>query len=185
MPGPFFSSYVAGEARAQSFLAARFQNPRQRVEQVRLAAERRAPDALIEVLRQQQEMLPPSTRRQKNLEALSRPRTVAVLTGQQAGLFLGPLYSFYKAASAVAVARALEVESGVPCVPIFWLQTEDHDFVEINHCHVGGGGAQPLRLGLEGEGNTADGAEAARVSVKHRFLGPEVLDLLEIGRAHV
>lgn len=185
MPGPFFSSYVAGEAGAQSFLAARFQNPRQRVEQVRLAAKRRAPDALIEVLQQQQEMLPPSTRRQENLEALSRPGTVAVLTGQQAGLFLGPLYSFYKAASAIAVARALEVESGVPCVPIFWLQTEDHDFAEINHCHVGGGGAQPLHLGLEGEASTADGAEAARVSVKHRFLGPEVLDLLARLDEHV
>jgi len=174
MPVPFFSSYVAGEARARSFFAARFQNPSQRVEQVRVAARRRAPDALIEVLRQQDEMLPPSARRQKNLEALSRPGTVAVLTGQQAGLFLGPLYSFYKAASAIAVARALEVESGVPCVPVFWLQTEDHDFAEINHCHVGGGGAEPLRLSVEGD----DGEETARVSVKHRLLGPEVLDQL-------
>ncbi len=54
-----------------------------------------------------------------------------VVTGQQVGLFGGPLYSYYKAASAVAIARALEAESGVPCVPLFWLQTEDHDFAEI------------------------------------------------------
>jgi len=60
----------------------------------------------------------------------------AVVTGQQIGLFLGPLYSLYKAATAVVTARFLEEESGVPCVPIYWLQTEDHDFAEIASCAI-------------------------------------------------
>ena len=64
--------------------------------------------------------------------------TAVVATGQQVGLFLGPLYAFYKAASAIAVARALEAESGVRCVPLFWLQTEDHDFAEIASATVAG-----------------------------------------------
>ena len=55
-----------------------------------------------------------------------------VLTGQQVGLFGGPLYSSLKAATALARARqALAV--GQPHVAIFWLATEDHDFAEINH----------------------------------------------------
>lgn len=181
MPGPFFPSYIAGEARAESFLPARFLNPAQRVEQARLAAQRRPAGGLLEVLREQNELLPPSAARRRNLEALARPGTVAVLTGQQVGLFLGPLYTFYKAASVIAVARAIESESGVPCVPIFWLQSEDHDFAEINHCYVGGGGAAPLRLELNEAGPSlggtdAEAAQMARVSVKDRLLEPEVGD---------
>ena len=55
----------------------------------------------------------------------------AVVTGQQVGLFGGPLLSLLKAASVLALAREVEV-SGVPCVPIFWMATEDHDLAEVN-----------------------------------------------------
>ena len=70
------------------------------------------------------------------------------MTGQQVGLFLGPLYTFYKAATRDrGRARARAPRSGVRCVPIFWLQTEDHDFAEIAHCHVPrADGAAPLEL---------------------------------------
>jgi bacillithiol synthase len=51
-------------------------------------------------------------------------------------LFLCPLYSLYKAATAISVAHALEQETGVRCVPVFWLQSEDHDFAEIDHTVV-------------------------------------------------
>src|SRR5688572_20609748 len=70
--------------------------------------------------------LAPSPARDRHLEALERGAAV-VVTGQQVGLFLGPLYTLYKAASAVALARAIAERSGVPVVPMFWLQTEDHD----------------------------------------------------------
>ena len=90
----------------------------------------------ITALRAQAARLPASAAREANLQALAQPGTVVVVTGQQVGLFLGPLYSFYKAASAVIVARALQQETGVRCVPVFWLQSEDHDFEEIDHCDV-------------------------------------------------
>jgi bacillithiol synthase len=54
------------------------------------------------------------------------------LTGQQVGLLGGPLYTPFKAATAIARARQ-GTESGNPHVAIFWLATEDHDFAEINH----------------------------------------------------
>ncbi|HEX5635057.1 MAG TPA: bacillithiol biosynthesis BshC, partial [Gemmatimonadales bacterium] len=58
--------------------------------------------------------------------------TVAVTTGQQPGLFTGPLYTVYKALSAAALARRLEREWQRAVVPVFWLATDDHDFAEAN-----------------------------------------------------
>jgi bacillithiol biosynthesis cysteine-adding enzyme BshC len=55
----------------------------------------------------------------------------AVVTGQQAGLFGGPLLAFLKVASALALTAQLE-RAGVPCVPVFWMASEDHDLAEIN-----------------------------------------------------
>lgn len=55
-----------------------------------------------------------------------------VVTGQQVGLFGGPLFTAFKAATALARARQAEA-SGLPHVGIFWLATEDHDFAEVNH----------------------------------------------------
>ncbi len=55
----------------------------------------------------------------------------AVVTGQQVGLFGGPLLSLMKAASVLALARQVEAK-GVECVPVFWMATEDHDLAEAN-----------------------------------------------------
>lgn len=65
-----------------------------------------------------------------NIEHLRDAQTVAVVTGQQAGLFTGPLYTIYKALSAVRMAADLTAQ-GTPAVPIFWAATEDHDFEEV------------------------------------------------------
>ncbi|HEX3101565.1 MAG TPA: bacillithiol biosynthesis BshC, partial [Pyrinomonadaceae bacterium] len=61
----------------------------------------------------------------ENIERLRDPGTVAVVTGQQAGLFTGPLYTIYKALSALKLAETLTA-SGVSAVPVFWVATEDH-----------------------------------------------------------
>ncbi len=58
------------------------------------------------------------------------PGTVVITTGQQPGLFTGPLYTTYKALSAAALARHLARAWGVPVVPVFWLATDDHDLAE-------------------------------------------------------
>ncbi len=62
----------------------------------------------------------------------------AVVTGQQVGLFGGPLYTLYKAATAIRLAAEATRETGIPHVPIFWLATEDHDFAEIDHVALQG-----------------------------------------------
>jgi len=70
-----------------------------------------------------------------NIERLRQPGTVAVLTGQQAGLFTGPLYTVYKALTAIKVAEQL-TERGIDAVPIFWAATEDHDLEEVSWASV-------------------------------------------------
>jgi bacillithiol biosynthesis cysteine-adding enzyme BshC len=85
------------------------------------------------------------------LERLAQPGTVAVVTGQQVGLFSGPAYTIYKALTAVRLARQLSAQ-GIPAVPIFWLATEDHDFAEVNHCWVFDAEQRPVLLQLPPNG---------------------------------
>lgn len=71
----------------------------------------------------------------EHIEMLRGPQTVAVVTGQQAGLFGGPLFTVYKALTAIQLAARLR-DRGVPAVPVFWIASEDHDFEEVNHVTV-------------------------------------------------
>jgi bacillithiol biosynthesis cysteine-adding enzyme BshC len=65
-----------------------------------------------------------------NIAHLRQSDCLAVVSGQQAGLFTGPLYTIYKALSAVKLAGCL-TQRGTPAVPVFWIATEDHDFPEV------------------------------------------------------
>ncbi len=66
----------------------------------------------------------------KHIRLLREKDCVAVVTGQQAGLFTGALYTIYKALSAVKLAEDLRA-CGAKAVPVFWVATEDHDFEEV------------------------------------------------------
>jgi bacillithiol biosynthesis cysteine-adding enzyme BshC len=67
----------------------------------------------------------------ENLDRLEKG-AVAIVSGQQVGLFSGPAYSFYKALSAIQVANEL-TRSGIEAVPVFWMATEDHYVDEVRH----------------------------------------------------
>lgn len=71
----------------------------------------------------------------RNIELLRKNDTVAVVTGQQAGLFTGPLYTIYKAFSAINLAEQLRAR-GTHAVPVFWVASEDHDLDEIDHAFI-------------------------------------------------
>lgn len=70
-----------------------------------------------------------------HIAMLREPDAVAVVTGQQAGLFSGPLYTIYKALSAIRTAECLRGR-GYKAVPVFWVATEDHDFEEVSKTYV-------------------------------------------------
>ncbi len=87
----------------------------------RLAPRRVAPDVIAAAL--------PGPGRDR----LADGDVLTVTTGQQPGLFTGPLFTVYKALSAMALARRLEREAKRPVVPVFWVAGDDHDFAEANH----------------------------------------------------
>src|SRR5258705_4325142 len=83
------------------------------------------------ILRRQNIALGAGAETLSNLDHLEKG-AVAVVSGQQVGLFSGPAYSVYKALTAVQIAEEL-TRGGIPAVPIFWMATEDHDLDEVRH----------------------------------------------------
>lgn len=87
--------------------------------------------AVADVLRAQNLQFGSGVATTRNLDLLAEG-AVAVVSGQQVGLFGGPAFSFYKALTAVQAAADL-VHKGIPAVPVFWMATEDHDVDEVRH----------------------------------------------------
>lgn len=71
----------------------------------------------------------------ENVRRLRSSDSVAVVTGQQVGLFTGPLYTLYKALSAVKLAACLTAR-GTDAVPVFWMASEDHDWEEVREAQL-------------------------------------------------
>ncbi|MGH9791707.1 MAG: bacillithiol biosynthesis protein BshC, partial [Candidatus Acidiferrales bacterium] len=115
--------------------------------QARGAVGLQARETIVEVLREQNRELGGGEDVTRNIERLAGG-AVAVVTGQQVGLFGGPAYSFYKALTAVRLAQEL-TDAGVDAVPVFWLASEDHDLAEVNHCYWPREGGALHRLELE------------------------------------
>ena len=105
-----------------------------------------------------------------NIERL-RQGALAAVTGQQVGFFGGPLFSIFKALTAVKLADEASAD-GINCVPIFWLATEDHDLAEINHTTLFSENGLPERLQVDSRG-----VEDAPVGTI-RF-GPEIEPVVE------
>jgi uncharacterized protein YllA (UPF0747 family) len=83
----------------------------------------------------------------ERLERCARGGGVLVTTGQQPGLFGGPIYTWSKAVSALALADAIEGATGVPTAPLFWAATDDADFAEASWTMVAvQGGVETLQM---------------------------------------
>ena len=87
-------------------------------------------DLLADVLLRQNEKWGLDDATRGNIDKLAAARTVAVVTGQQVGLFGGPLYTAYKTATAIKLASEW-ASAETPVVPVFWLEGEDHDIDEV------------------------------------------------------
>ncbi len=121
---------------------------------------------------------------EKALENIARLRAgaAAVVTGQQVGLFGGPLFAIFKALTAVKLANQA-TRAGVDCVPVFWLATEDHDLAEVNQVSIPGadGSVEKLTVPTEGVlaapvGRVRFNAEIqAAVEAAAAWLGPSAI----------
>ena len=91
---------------------------------------------LVELLQAQQRRRNAPAESMAAAAILGDPRSVAVATGQQAGLFGGPLFTLLKALTAIRLAERVRVEHHVPAVAVFWVDAEDHDWNEVKACGV-------------------------------------------------
>lgn len=107
------------------------------------------------------------------LEEIVASGGLFVTTGQQPGLFAGPLYTVHKILCAVQLARALEGALGRPVAPLFWVASDDHDWEEANHVHLLDRQLEVQRLVLDSD------AAAPPVSMRRRLLGPEIEPVLD------
>ncbi|MDX1439096.1 MAG: bacillithiol biosynthesis cysteine-adding enzyme BshC [Rubricoccaceae bacterium] len=110
----------------------------------------------------------------EHIERLRDPESVVVVTGQQLGLFGGPLYTVYKALTAVHLTAQLSTQTGRSVVPIFWLGDEDHDFAEA-HSTALPNDAEPVQLTYD------DGLppEANRGPLGRIVFGDEIISVVD------
>ena len=138
-----FQAYIDGDAEALGFYRWSPHDAGHRAEAARVAAEaataRGHRDAVADMLAEQNRAWGVADAVLERVDALRQPDAVAVVTGQQLGLFAGPLYTVYKARTAVRLAARLERETGRPAVPVFWLADEDHDFAEVHRAAFASG----------------------------------------------
>jgi bacillithiol biosynthesis cysteine-adding enzyme BshC len=136
-----FEDFLYHFDRVSGFYPHCFSDPaalRGSVSQIRYPGSRRA--ELTDALREQ-------NGDSEALETLAQPGTVAVVTGQQVGLFSGPAYTIFKALTAVRLAAHL-TEQGISAVPVFWLASEDHDLAEVDHAWVFNQNAVPAKVAV-------------------------------------
>jgi bacillithiol biosynthesis cysteine-adding enzyme BshC len=91
---------------------------------------------MAQVLASQQAERGAPARAREAARQLADPRAVALVTGQQAGLFGGPLFTLHKALTALKLAEKVSREHNVPVVAVFWIDAEDHDWNEVRSCTV-------------------------------------------------
>lgn len=115
---------------------------------------------------------PTSARARERLERFVREGGAFVTTGQQPGLFTGPLYTIYKALTAVRLADALERALGLAVLPLFWVASEDHDWAEVSQATILDPTNELRRLSVKAPDDRA-------LPVHARILGREIEDAVE------
>jgi len=121
---------------------------------------------------------PTDTQVSARLQDLIRGRGVFVATGQQAGLFVSPLLTLYKALTAARLAQQLQSQLGIPVMPLFSTASEDHDWAEVDHTYVIDLENRLVRLSVQGP-EVGDSA-GKHPSVELIEIGPDVDDALDV-----
>ena len=127
-------------------------------------------ESVSAILERQNKSWNASAKTLENIERLRRG-AAAVLTGQQVGLFGGPMFAIYKALTAVKLAEQASA-AGIDAVPVFWLATYDHDLAEVNHVSIPGPDGLPQTLTA-----SSQGVASAPVSAVH--FGDEITGLVD------
>jgi bacillithiol biosynthesis cysteine-adding enzyme BshC len=134
---PLVADYAFDYGRVANFFAGDPRDPRAWREAItRARSYNRERDGIAGVIAAQQQRRGAPAEAVAAAARLRDAETVAVVTGQQAGLFGGPLFTLLKALTALQLAERVRSEHGVPAVAVFWIDAEDHDWDEVKSCSV-------------------------------------------------
>ncbi|MBX7139060.1 MAG: bacillithiol biosynthesis cysteine-adding enzyme BshC [Oligoflexia bacterium] len=161
----YITDFLAGHPNSNSFFRARFEDRAARQATVKLAAQKLLHPATISELERLNGGV--SAELDRSLQTLKGREYAFVITGQQLGVFGGPLFTLYKALTTVKLARQLEAESGIRCIPLFWLQSEDHDFAEISSANFFLKGEELSEFHFE-PGSPVTGDSVGKIIIRER-----------------
>ncbi len=134
---PLARDYFSQFSKVAGFFNGDFRDPRAvRDQAVRMTSRDLPRETLAAVLTDQNRRYGCGPETLNNIRRLAVESACTVVTGQQVGLFSGPLYTIYKALTAIKLAERHSRTGPVPFVPVFWLASEDHDLDEIDHVMV-------------------------------------------------
>jgi len=131
--------------------------------------------AIAAVLRAQLARRRAPARAVEAVDRLAAEKSVAIMTGQQAGLFGGPLFTLLKAVTALKLADRLSREHKTDAVAVFWIEAEDHDWDEVRSCTVFDEALTPRSVSLSAA--APDAIPVSRVRLDQSI--DAVLDTLE------
>ena len=158
----FSADYACDFARLAGFFAGDPRDPAAWRDAIaRVQRHPRQRDAIADIVSAQQRArtAPPEAVAAGGL--LRDPRTIAIVTGQQAGLFGGPLFTLLKALTAIRLAERTAAEYHVPTVAVFWIDSEDHDWNEVKASTVLDASLGPVRIALDDPPGAGDGPVAS------------------------
>ena len=130
------SDYASNHSALASFFAGDPASPASWSDAIARRQASRPPSRFVDVLGAQQESRGAPAEARAAAETLRQPEAVAVVTGQQAGLFGGPLFTLLKALTTIQLAKRVSREQSIPVVAVFWIDAEDHDWDEVASCAV-------------------------------------------------
>lgn len=132
-----FAEYTENFDRLADFYAVEYRSRAALLAQIDLVAQRDYPRAeLAQILQQQNRRWGAGEATDRQIAALAKSGSVAIVTGQQVGIFGGPWFTLYKALTCLKLAESLSARIGRGVVPIFWLAADDDDVAEVNQLTV-------------------------------------------------
>jgi len=167
---PFYHDYISDNPQTHDFI----DSPKQviwdkKINSINLSSSHY--QKIKQLLAQQNNDLK-SAKAKKYLDYLTNPESVILITGQQLGLFASPIYTIYKIITTIKLAESLNNQlANYQFVPVFWLETEDHDFQEINHIGLLDTNFQPMQIKYQGK-------DRGKVSLRHYQLESSITQFI-------
>jgi len=135
--GGLSADYINNSENAGEFYPAHFRDESswQKVMD-RISHSKRDYSELAEILRRQNSAMGSGQAAMENIDRLASGSAFTVITGQQVGILTGPLYTIHKALTVIKLTQQLHEKYGTDFIPVFWVESNDHDIEEANHINL-------------------------------------------------